>query len=37
MSIKLEESVEAEGSGGSDDKSAEPSQALVIIVPTTLV
>ena len=35
MSIELEESVDAEAIGLDNDKSAEPSQALAIIVPTT--
>jgi hypothetical protein len=41
MSFKFEESVEVEAIGRSpvepDDKPAEPSQALAIIVPTTLL
>ena len=41
MSIEIEELVEAETIGrsavGLDDKPAEPSQALAIIVPTTII
>jgi hypothetical protein len=34
MSIKFEESVDAEAIGGPDYQPAEQSQALAIIVPT---
>jgi hypothetical protein len=41
MSIEIEKSVDAEAIGrsevGRDDKPAEPSQALAIIVPTAIV